>query len=301
MDRMIDREVAWRVFAHEFNSSTLSYSEGDERAPNYVITPTGAKCNRLFVVGVATEVENIGAEGDLWRARIADPTGVFTVYAGQYQSEAAIFLSKLQVPAFVAVIGKARTYKPEERTVYVSIRPEEINISDEANRDYWVLDTAERTLERIRIMGSALKSGLKGEELTRHLVSIGVNRDLADGAARAFAHYPSLEEYLEGLRQLVLKAVEMIAREVPVKREEVAQAEAGSFKTLESKPSPREKIDEIMSILDAGKGVKYSDLLENALREGLTSQEIEAAIKELMGEGRCYEARVGVLRKVWIG
>ncbi|MCZ7372687.1 MAG: DNA-binding protein, partial [Candidatus Methanoperedens sp.] len=108
MDKFLDREVAWRVFAHEFNRSSLHISEGDERAPNYIITPTGVKCNRLFIVGVVTEVENIGKDNNLWRARIADPTGVFTMYAGQYQPEAAIFLSELNIPAYVAVVGKAR-------------------------------------------------------------------------------------------------------------------------------------------------------------------------------------------------
>lgn len=71
MENIIDREVAWRIFAFEFNRSNLYHSEGDERAPNYIITPTGVRCNRLFVVGVVTEVENIGAENNLWRARIA--------------------------------------------------------------------------------------------------------------------------------------------------------------------------------------------------------------------------------------
>jgi len=59
------------------------------------------KCNRLFIVGVVTEVENIGKDNTLWRGRVADPTGVFTVYAGQYQPESAIFLSELNIPAYV--------------------------------------------------------------------------------------------------------------------------------------------------------------------------------------------------------
>ena len=46
------REVAYRLFATEYDDADLSYSESDEdRAPNYVITPTGARINRLFVVG----------------------------------------------------------------------------------------------------------------------------------------------------------------------------------------------------------------------------------------------------------
>ena len=54
------RETAYRVFAAEFDDTTLSYAESDEeRAPNYVVTPTGARVNRLFVVGVLTEVEQV--------------------------------------------------------------------------------------------------------------------------------------------------------------------------------------------------------------------------------------------------
>jgi len=57
-----ERELAWRIFAEEFNRADLRHSKGADRAPHYIITPTGAKCNRLFVVGVATEIDNIGAE-----------------------------------------------------------------------------------------------------------------------------------------------------------------------------------------------------------------------------------------------
>ena len=67
-----NREVAYRVFAAEFEDSTISHSESDEeRAPNYVITPTGARANRLFVVGVLTEVEQVNE--DMLRGRVVDP------------------------------------------------------------------------------------------------------------------------------------------------------------------------------------------------------------------------------------
>jgi Uncharacterized protein conserved in archaea len=81
------REVAYRLFATEFEDSELSYSESDEeRAPNYVVTPTGLRLNRLFTVGVLTEVERLNS--DTLRGRIVDPTGAFVTYAGQYQPEA---------------------------------------------------------------------------------------------------------------------------------------------------------------------------------------------------------------------
>ena len=45
-------------------------------------------------------------EEPMWRARVSDPTGVFYLSAGQYQPEAAIALSKIKPPTYVAVIGK---------------------------------------------------------------------------------------------------------------------------------------------------------------------------------------------------
>src|SRR3990172_8473469 len=210
MDKILDREIAWRIFAHEFNRSNLHISEGDERAPNYIITPTGVKCNRLFIVGVVTEVENIGKDNNLWRARIADPTGVFTVYAGHYQPEAAIFLSELDIPAYVAVVGKARKFEPEDGSVYTSVRPEEMNNADEKLRDRWVLDTAERTLERIKNLEDALSSGKSGNDLKEYLIRKGTNVILADGAVKAIEHYKNLDKTIAELKTTVIHAIETV-------------------------------------------------------------------------------------------
>ncbi|HEX3013660.1 MAG TPA: hypothetical protein VHO92_05255 [Methanobacterium sp.] len=48
------------------------------------------------------------------RGRISDPTGSFTIYAGQYHPEAAQFLSNCELPVFVAVVGKTSTYTTDD-------------------------------------------------------------------------------------------------------------------------------------------------------------------------------------------
>lgn len=144
------REVARRLYAKELNESTLFYKEHEDTyAPQYLLTPTGAKCNRVFVVGTLTEKENVGVDSDYWRARIADPTGVFPIYAGQYQQQAVTQLSAIEVPAFVAIIGKLNVFHANDGPVKVSIRPEFINVVDSETRKKWVLETAEKTLGRI--------------------------------------------------------------------------------------------------------------------------------------------------------
>ncbi len=351
IEKIMDREIAWRIYAHEFNMSNLYVSDGDERAPNYIITPTGVKCNRLFIIGVVTEVENIGKDNNLWRARIADPSGVFTVYAGQYQPEAAIFLSELHVPAYIALVGKARKYEPEDGAVYLSVRPEEINASDEKQRDRWVLETAERTLERINIIEDALKSGFSGNELQEFLSKKVTNIALLNGVMLAIKHYKNLDKTLIELKKTLAHAVDTVASDSGIikpprepektKEQDVPGKNIDEFKTHERSfdkmsespqysalssgnnkpaaheqnledmgiedipadsqkepPEPKEILAAIIDELDTGKGTSFSKVIETAQKAGIDAKSVELSLKELMDEGRCYEPKIGVLRKV---
>jgi RPA family protein len=115
------REVAQRVFAEEFNDASHTFRESDDdRAPVYALLPTGAKANRVFVVGTLTETEDVGSEDEYWQGRIVDPTGTFFTYAGQYQPEAAAMLRETEPPAFVAIVGKPRTYDTDDGETNVS-------------------------------------------------------------------------------------------------------------------------------------------------------------------------------------
>ncbi|MFC7176799.1 RPA family protein [Halosegnis marinus] len=144
------REVARRAFAREFNDAGYTFKESDdERAPVYALLPTGARANRVFIVGTLTETEDIGEDSEYWRGRIVDPTGTFFTYAGQYQPEAANALRDLEPPAYVAMVGKPRTFETDDGSVNVSVRPESISVVDADTRDRWVVETAERTLDRI--------------------------------------------------------------------------------------------------------------------------------------------------------
>ncbi|MFB6118824.1 RPA family protein [Halosegnis sp.] len=144
------REVARRAFAREFNDAGYTFKESDdERAPVYALLPTGARANRVFVVGTLTETEDIGEDSEYWRGRIVDPTGTFFTYAGQYQPEAANALRELESPAYVSVVGKPRTFETDDGGVNVSVRPESISVVDADTRNRWVVETAERTLDRI--------------------------------------------------------------------------------------------------------------------------------------------------------
>ncbi|SFS07692.1 hypothetical protein SAMN05216559_3270 [Halomicrobium zhouii] len=208
------REVAWRLFAAEFDDADYSYSQSDEeRAPNYVVTPTGARVNRLFVVGVLTEIETVSE--DYLRARVVDPTGPFVIYAGQYQPDALAFLEQVEPPTFVAVTGKARTYQPDDSDqVFTSVRPESISEVEAATRDRWVVQTAEQTSNRVARMAEAKHSGLSGDELQTALEAHDVEEGLAAGIPLALDHYGTTGDYLAAVRQTALDAARVVADEI---------------------------------------------------------------------------------------
>jgi len=144
------RETAHRVFASEFNDSHYTFKESDdERAPVYQLLRSGEKVNRVFFIGTLTEKNDVGTDKEYWQGRIVDPTGTFFVYAGQYQPEAAATMRSIEAPAYLAVVGKPRTYEQDDGNITVSIRPESINVVDAETRNRWVADAAEQTLDRI--------------------------------------------------------------------------------------------------------------------------------------------------------
>jgi len=208
------REVAYRLFAAEFDDADVSYAESDEeRAPNYVVTPTGARLNRTFAVGVLTAVEQAGEE--ILRARVADPTGAFVVYAGQYQPDAQTFFERVEPPGFLAVAGKARTFQPEDSdVVYASLRPESVNEVDAPTRDRWTIQTAEQTLHRVRVMAAALRADERGDSLRKRLDAAGVDESLAAGVPLAIDHYGTTGAYLTAVRDLALDAARVVAGEI---------------------------------------------------------------------------------------
>jgi hypothetical protein len=282
------RETAIRVFAKEFRDSRVHLPGQGEKDPSYVLTPTGAKVNRLHVVGVCTELDAVGESGDVWRARISDPTGVFTVYAGQYQPAAAEALSNLQPPAFVAVTGKARTYEPEPGTVFVSIRPEAVHEVDEATRDQWILDTARRTTDRL----AAAKKG-NGDDLALARQHYGDDMTAYRDAARA-----ALEGLLPGG---TVQVHEHAGDDGGFTGQGATDAPAWTPPapapaTNEQEDAFDETVAAIVGRLEGDDGARWDDILQEASRNGATSEDVEESLNRLMDKGLVYEPTLGVLK-----
>lgn len=294
---MITRETAWRIFAGEYNSSTHIEISAEERAPSYVITPLGAKINRLLVVGVITDVENIGTDTEpMWRARLADPTGVFYISAGQYQPEAAQVLSKIKPPKFVAVIGKSRTYSPEEGVIYVSIRPETVKEVNSQIRDYWIMDACRNLQKRLDIMGEALRMEKPEVE---NIISLGASRNNAEGILSAIEHYDYIDiARFNGMLQDALKC--LLPEYQDIKSEKITEAEG-----QEEPESPEGNLEnenlfmEIIEALDTNvKGASWEEIVEKAEKKGMNKMQIEEATNSLLDKGLIYEPVLGRIKKI---
>ncbi|AGK60991.1 Uncharacterized protein conserved in archaea [Archaeoglobus sulfaticallidus PM70-1] len=151
MDTAYRREIAKRVFAYELSKTTHSITEGEGKAPKYVLLPTGERCNRVFMVGVLLDKEEVSPDTNFWRLRISDPTGVISAFVGRFQTSAMEAIIGIEPPEVISIVAKVNLFEGETRKM-LSLRPESIAVVDIKTRDYFVLDTAKRTLERIKKM-----------------------------------------------------------------------------------------------------------------------------------------------------
>ena len=153
------REPAKRVLAVELSrikeSSIIELEDG--KTKNLIETEAGTQLNRVFIVGILTEVESSKKDNAVtMKARINDMTGNFIVHAGQYQPEAASFLqANMNNNIIVAVIGKVNIYTPADdpNTKIPIIRPEFITISDKNTRNYWIQEAITTLEEQLKTKG----------------------------------------------------------------------------------------------------------------------------------------------------
>lgn len=297
------RETAWRLFSSELNSATYEVKGEDEKSPSYVITRLGAMVNRVLIAGVLTEKENVGSDDEpMWRGRIQDlATGSFFINVGRYQPEAAAAIADMDTPAFVAVVGKVRTYTTDDERVFVSIRPERIVKITEETRAEWILEAAKSTWDRLNNMKKASST----EDLSeKALIDKGFNERGAKGIMLALDQYdlPNSTTYLKSI-QTALRTI------LPDKNIDLGLPEDMSdipdeidIDPVSSGNSNAEIEDLILSLLEEldtdGKGAPRDELERRAESEGISSMELEEISNILMDKGLVYEPNLRYLKRI---
>ena len=301
------REHAWRVFAAEFNDSQFEERGTGEMAPSYVITPLGGKVNRLFLVGVLTDVEPVSEDGGFVRAHVSDPTGVFTMYSGQYQPEVTEKLLSIEIPTFVAVMGKSRSYIPEDGEImYASVRPQQIAVVTPDIRDEWIVETCKQTLKRLEATTEAFKMNGQFES---ELLTLGFPRFLAESVGLARIRYDNvdLDRYQTMIREALDYVIEGPGMAASYSDEiRIDTIESDLKKQPVVPPNQQESSDEIQAAEDTvlevikkleGKdGALWDQITEQCESKGIDVDMIEEALNGLMEKGLIYEPVLGTIK-----
>jgi RPA family protein len=299
------RETAWRVFATELNSTTLEIKATEEKQPSYIVTPLGAKINRVLIAGVMTEKENIGSEEDpMWKARIQDVSGSFYINVGRFQPEASAAIADIEIPSFVAAVGRVRTYTTDDQRVFVSVRPEHIVPIDESVRNEWILETAKSTWKRLKDTKKVLGMGDATEQ---DLIKSGMSPTEAFGITYALDNYGQMPDSTLYLKT-IQAALRMLLpdRDVDLGFPEDYSDEPDEIEIPENGESSGNNAaqleDMILRLLEEldtdGKGAPREELERRAEAEGISSIELEEVSNTLMDKGLVYEPNLRYLKRI---
>jgi len=254
-------EGAVRLFAGEFNRSTLVIPGNDGKSAAWVVTPSGTSCYEVFIAGALVEVQE---QGDMLSLRVADPTGGFDLVSGGNNTALVESIRKIPVPSFISVIGRAHLYWREGKPVPV-IRPDQVHMIDRQIRDHWVIITAKFTLSRLKLMHNAVEGTCTDSRILQ-----------------AYAHYSITAREL-------LELAEMAAGALSSVRPTQEMDEAVHADT-------RDMIMEYIHNASGPGGVAVEEILEIVQMKGVSRTAALSAIESLIVEDECYQPRKGYVK-----
>ena len=298
------RETAWRVFANELNASTYYIEAAGEKMPSYVMSPLGAKMNRVLVAGTLTEKINGGTpEEPLWRGRIQDVNGQFHLNVGRFQPEALAAMADLEPPCFVASVGRVRTYTGNDGRIFVSVRPERIVRIDEETLNGWLLETAQSTWARLKWVKQAISNpGAQAPDL----IKMGMTPEMAGNLLNALEYYedmPNSEAYLVTIQN----ALRRLLPETDVDFGFPEGVDDGPDEIDMDGPGGDgrdhgQMEDIVLHLLEEldldDKGAPRDELERRAEAEGIGSIELEEITNTLMDKGLVYEPNLRYLKLI---
>jgi len=254
-------EGAVRLFAGEFNQSTLTVPGEEDKSAAWVVSPSGGYCRQVFLAGALVEVQE---QGDMLSARLADPTGGFDLVCGGNNTALVESIRKIPLPSFVSVSGQARLYRRVGKLV-LTIRPERVQIIDRQSRDQWIITTARATLARLKMMQEALKG------------------TCTDGRIlQACSHYSLTRNDLRELAELVAGALANIR----------PAQETGPVVQV----NPRDMIMEYIRTNSGPRGVAVDEIMEMVRLQGISQEAALAAVGSLIVEDECYQPQKGFVK-----
>ena len=294
------REPGVLVLAKELSASIEKHVEDREYSPTYLISEIGSKLSRVLIGGILDQLENRGDENDpFYTARVIDPNGDFYyLQAGQYNPEAAMALSKLEIGVPVLCVGKVRARTPEdsERT-YVSVQPESIRAVSMDEVNHWAIKACDTLMRRI----NTKKAFGVDEDV---LKKANLSQREKDGLELSNEFYPTV--VVENYQALLYDCLTRLAGgEVsettnftgefePAKgAEEVSEKEEVVEESVESTNDNENegKVLALIKKMDEGDGIYYDDLGIAISMEGIDGPMLDEILDSLTDQGLIYQPR----------
>ncbi len=307
---MTGREPAWRVFAFELTGATVEQRGPGERDPTYLLSPLGARMNRVLLAGVLSAPTSAGRDPaqPFYRSRLLDPTGEVELTAGSVQPRALEALRRIAQPTGAIVLGKAQRYAGRDGRPVVALRAEEIRPATDAEVRAVQDEALAHTLDRIELAERLREAPDTAADAP---TSSGVPRLWVESArtARTQYHDPDPARFRAALAPLFGSP----QREPPATPETAPPAPPApspSVRRTETRslPPPRPPRDhaqesillELVDELIEGSEDGYADLREltqSAASRGVGEHRLEELLTGLEEEGVLEEPIVGKLRR----
>ena len=311
---MTGRELAWRVLAHELRASSEEERGTGERSPSYVISPLGARMNRVVVAGMLAPPERAGTDptAGFWRARLTDPTGTLTVTAGSFQPHAQTELQKITAPTPVLVVGKATLFRGASGPPTASIRAESVRPVSDIEHRTLAAEAATQTLERLELV---LRCRAAVPPTDEDLARSDISPFWVRGARASILRYPSIDPapYLESLRAVLIAVRGPPSPESPgIPRTQTGETGPAVVRLVHARAAPppiapsaglkalEGRLLEILDELAEASPDGYADmdeLAERAARHGLDGERMEELLNYLSENGTLEEPLVGKFRR----
>jgi uncharacterized protein len=302
------RETAWRVTARELESSLEEERGSGDRAASYLLSPFGARTNRVVLAGALSPAEPVGRDEPptFWRARLADPTGAVAVTAGSFSPRAMAQLRAGTETRGAIVVGKVHLYRGRDGVAYISVRAEAIRSVAEADERSVLADIVRHTLDRLDLVERLEREPATTDSVLR---SEGVPGTWVPAAREALRRYPNVDR--AAFRRELGTAVRRVAGEsgpVPLAGGPPAGVTVTRAPPPRAAPPPptaaeREEEAAFLTLLDEIADVSvdgYADLKEVVARlaaQGVVADRAEVVLSRLEEEGAVEEPIVGKLRR----
>ena len=300
------REPAWRVTTAELAASVEEERGDGERAASYVLSPFGARMNRVLLAGTLGAPEAIGRDEptSFWRAPLTDAVGRVALTAGSFQPRAMDQLRSALPGRPAIAVGKVHLFRGRDGSAAASVRLEGLRSVAEAEERATLAETLRQTLDRLDLAERLEHEPSTTDELLR---ASGVPQPWIRGARACRQRYPSVDRaaFRASLRPLLASVAGLARPSAPDRPDERVQVRVDA-----PAPAPRPATEEeqqetaaFLALVDEAATSSedgYADvreLLRELAARGLPSGAAEALLGRLEEGGLLEEPIVGKLRR----